>query len=277
MFWCFVYIVKHNLNWKHHYKYIMENKKHNDPLTSMETTRSMRQKAKLLGRCLITMLKCFRSCKKTPNDTKNAKRNILWFFNPLKFSTFPCFSFLATHEFLLFFWPKNTRFFHGFAMWDIYLSLSWKLSSYFLHKIEPTSSHWYTLHFCLFKLMQRKLFKAELHNEFWRTIWGVTVLWEFWETIWGVTVFWEFSTSSSCWVCWILVVSEPWYQPPVNSSGRPLANICRRTQATVLWWLLNLQWWTNLSCWTTAHGSPSIKNRWSIGREELLEFPLLRP
>ena len=55
----------------------MENKKDNESLTDMETTRTMRRKAKLLGRCLITMLKCFRMCKKTPKDTKEHRKDIL--------------------------------------------------------------------------------------------------------------------------------------------------------------------------------------------------------
>ena len=55
----------------------MENNKNDRSLTSIETTRSMRRKAQLVGRCFITMLKCFRMCKKTPKDTKEHKKDIL--------------------------------------------------------------------------------------------------------------------------------------------------------------------------------------------------------
>ena len=55
----------------------MHNKNDNDTIKSMETTRSMKEKAKFVGRCLITMLKCFRMCKKTRKDKNKHKNDIL--------------------------------------------------------------------------------------------------------------------------------------------------------------------------------------------------------
>ena len=55
----------------------MPDKSNSDTFTGMETTRTMRAKAKFVGRCFITMLKCFRMCKKTPKDKERAQKDIL--------------------------------------------------------------------------------------------------------------------------------------------------------------------------------------------------------
>ena len=55
----------------------MPDSKNSSTLTGMETTRSMKRKAKMLSRCFINILKCWRMCKKTKKDTKNPEKDMI--------------------------------------------------------------------------------------------------------------------------------------------------------------------------------------------------------
>lgn len=46
------------------------NKDSSETLSTMDTTRSMREKAKAFGRCIINIIKCWKMCKKTQKGEK---------------------------------------------------------------------------------------------------------------------------------------------------------------------------------------------------------------
>lgn len=53
----------------------MPDKNDSDISDTMRTTTSERKKAEVVKRCFINILKCWRLCKKSSNDTKSAKES----------------------------------------------------------------------------------------------------------------------------------------------------------------------------------------------------------